>query len=215
MWDDYEECFEIAEADAVVLEYQNKMKELLVKPIIDELKYLKEENERLKKENSEVPSKGRELDSAIRDFNTNKKKIVEEENAKYRKTLIQFNYGDSIYIIDSHSEYTTCTVCSGKHSLDVDAGGKTIKVICPHCDYAGKKMISIIYSPKKLLIESGTIHFWNKFNKFTTIILAKNNERGESTEYKLYTEDGYRTDFYPTIEECQLECDRKNKITDL
>lgn len=212
-YDDYPEYFEMAEADAVVREYQEKMKELLIKPIIDNLNILQEENARLKKENAVVGEKTRELAQLKRDFERSKEEMVRAENEKYRRTLFDIQGGDIIYVVGCSDTEEKCPHCNGTHKIFVDILGESKKLDCPKCSYSGKIVSDRKFFPKKMIVTSATLHIYDQNQKSELTVYARQQDknREDSSEFGHYLHGGYKTKFYPTIEECQVECDKRRK----
>lgn len=213
-YEDYCEYFEMTEADAVVHEYQEKMKELLVKPILDNINILQEENERLKKENATVAEKTRELAQLKREFEREKTKLIECEAEKYRRSLFAVQGGDIVYIVGSDETKEKCKHCNGTHKITVMVLDKEQKLDCPKCSYGGTFISDKTFHPLKMVVRTAALHIYDENKKSETHVYVYpygGSRNEDAMECVPHTSNDYRTKFYMTLEECEQECKSKRE----
>ena len=190
------------------------MKELLIKPIINNINILQEENKRLKKENATVGEKTREIAMLKREFEREKAKLVEAEAEKYRRTLFSVQGGDIVYIVGSNETKEKCQHCNGTHKITVMVLDKEQKLDCPKCGYGGTFVSDKTFYPKKMVVRTATLHIYDENTKSETHVYAypygKSNH-DDTIECVPHTSNDYRTKFYMTEEECEQECKNKRE----
>lgn len=135
---DYEEpCYEPSLADEILMEYQEKMKEVLLENIKSEIQNIKNENVKLKEENKKLKEKSYEVNNKERDLK------YKEENLKREVTneFYQSNIGDTLkqYIEDCEVWFADveryqnkkCDLCNEERKLVAKfPNGKTTKTDC-------------------------------------------------------------------------------------
>lgn len=138
-------------------------------------------------------------------------KAKEVEAETKRQFAAGFNVNDEVYVIDATQSRKPCGKCFGNGKTMVDVLGKTTEVRCPHCSYGS--VITNYYSPRKSKIES--IVVTNNLHRQNS---SKNGSGVVSTKVTLYIDrNDYGIDVnldnervFHTVEECQLECDKRN-----
>jgi len=80
---DEEQYFEPSEADILLSEYQQKMKEVLISSVKNEIEAIKEENERLKVENEKLNKRFRNIELEEQQLEFKKKNLKFEDLDRY------------------------------------------------------------------------------------------------------------------------------------
>lgn len=137
MYYEEEYPYEPSFADEIIMEYQQKMKDILLNGVKYQIEQVKEENLRLKKENEECKKRENNILSKERDLK------YKEDNLKreVEKEFYQSNIGDTLkqYIEDcevwfadtEHYQNKKCDLCNEKRELVAKfPNGKTTRTDC-------------------------------------------------------------------------------------
>jgi regulator of replication initiation timing len=237
MYDYYEEpYYEPSVADEILIEFQQKMKDVLLESIKSEIKSIAEENSTLRAENKKLKEKQHEVDRRERDLK------YKEDNLKreVEKEFYQSNIGDTLkqYIEDCEIWFADveryqnkkCDLCNEERELIVKfPNGKITKTDCDCAKFLSKYIpalstISLIEFGKRNSRYSSERKFYlsrsysppeNRLDydyeyqefKIYHVVDEFNENTIELHENKKYSERlGFRSK-----EECQKYCDWLNQ----
>jgi hypothetical protein len=204
----YEDDFN--EYEAIPGEMTQKMNEIIkeelngrIKGTIEELARYREKSDNLV---TELDALRREMRAVSEKHKTEIKEAIKEGE---RKVGLGFAVNDTVYFITSKSHQAKCDKCNGNNRIDIEVLGKLIKVECPHC--SNGNVYTYEYFSKRDTITALKFYIARKdrYNKNSPTILDADWE----IKALLDDFDDYKSinDLFKTIEECQAECERKNK----
>ncbi len=228
-YEDYENYYEPSELEQLAEEFKNKCWELILPDIKKRIEFLEEENKNYKDRNAELRSQLRDIDKLKQNIEDQKQELINEGIANYqREALSGLKCNDNVWTIKSETTTEKCKYCNGTHKIKVDVAGITKDVDCPHCDYGGKVITDIIYTPVKRIISQINNSVWNNNKSFKRYLYLKevkgcndngrdefiyDNEygsEGEASERNDYS-GNLRRDFWFTEEDCLAECKKRKE----
>jgi hypothetical protein len=139
MYEDYDESsyYEPTIADEILIEYQEKMKEVLLESIKLEIEQIKNENIKLKKENQEYKQRENSISSKERDLKYKEENLKREVTNEFYKsnigdTLKQYIEDCEVWFADvEYYQKEKCNLCNEKRELVAKfPNGKTTKTEC-------------------------------------------------------------------------------------
>lgn len=206
--DDYEQYYN---PEDFLEEYEVQLRDLIVNATNNKIKNTIEELKSEKENNKKLEQELKELRSNL--HNTNRihkeqldKALIEKQKEVEEKLSCGFVPHDTVWYIKSKSTQTVCEKCNGQYKIKVDVLGKEKEVDCPYCSYG--KVTHFTYYPVKDIVSSIYIYF-NRIDK------NKKNSGIQLNVKEIYLDKYDYTmninNLYKTEEECQTECDKKNK----
>jgi len=193
-------------------EYEVSLREVITKAVNDKIKKTIDDLETIKIENKGLQDKNRDLNYKINSIENQNKKDLEaalkvKEKEVERRLNVGFAVNDNVYYIKSKSNSTKCSKCNGTGKTEVEVLGKLTKVSCPHCNNGN--IYTYTYSPAKDTISSFRYYISREEYRNKT-----SKSKISSLEINLDDYDHSTTadNLYKTLEECQVECNKKNLI---
>ena len=157
---DYGDYYEGSAVDKLFEETAVKLRALVKKDVDEDIKECLAIKEDLEKQRNvlrdrEVAVREREKDilHKIKTFTDNK--FPEDYIRSQEKKLLNgFSIGETVYIINTYSNYTNCTQCGGTKKIKVlTHTGIEKEVQCPDCGWSGKIEETINTVKKATIIE--------------------------------------------------------------
>lgn len=235
-YDDEELYFEPSQTDEILIEYQTKMKEILLDNIKSEIENIKNENARLKEENKKLKDKQNEIDRKERDLKYKEdilKREVEKEfyDSNIGETLKRYIEDCELWFADpTRYQKEKCNLCDKNRKLVARyPNGKKIASDCDCAKFYTK------YKPCKT--EEQVIKFYKKNSNYSSerrFYFAKSYTPSKNSSYydDAYSEfkikhiidefnDGIKEIYkdlhygeklgFRNIDECQKFCDWLNE----
>lgn len=133
-YDEFESYYDPSEADEIVIEYQEKMKEVLLKGIKNDIKNTTSENERLKEENKKLKDRERDVDNKERQLEYQKSNLFQEVKRERLSQVLE-NFQVIMYRASTTTKkLPKCNKCNDNRKIEFKSpSGKTMTESC-ECD---------------------------------------------------------------------------------
>jgi len=209
---DYEEelCYEPSLADGIMLEYQQKMKDVLLRSIKQDIEGIKSENERLKEKNEKL----QELVYGIQQRENSLEIEKSQFQRKLRRERLSELMGDFevlMYQADGGSvKIPKCGNCNENRKIEfISPLGRKTNEPCT-CDVS-----KVVYSVKKsrccefrIDSDGNSMLMWYKIKEDRNSELARYAYK-EGTTFEELETSSYNT-FFKSKDDCQKYCDWLN-----
>lgn len=131
MYDYEEHYYEPSIADEIMVEYQQKMKDALLKTVKNDIEGVKQENERLKEENEKLKEKVNGIAQRERELECKKDNLVREVRSKRLSELMK-DFEIAMYRVDDESiKIPKCNKCNNSRKIEfISPLGKKMEEYC-------------------------------------------------------------------------------------
>lgn len=212
----YEDCYDNqSEADAIIEEATDKLREIIVQPIKDRLKYINEWEDKYYKKDAnlaklqqELEKQRQALEKEKQEWNSEKEnKPIEFINTITDKVCKGLKIGQKVWRIKSNYYNIPCPKCNGTRKIQVKYfDGQIVEEKCSCCD--GKKT-TVSYEIVEDYIEE--IKLYLSIDEKTINIYTR-GDSDYSFGYVFLKEFGQCdiNNVFATPEKAQAEVDRRN-----
>ena len=162
---DYDYPIEKSELDEILDKYTEEAKEHFLESFKNYIEDMKNKESELKIRENTLYEKERNLLEYEDELGEREDKLSERSNKIISQMLTKFGLdlkpGQKVYVVYTHTDYSTCPRCNGSKTFEKVIDGLTYKAECPECRGFGK---NFKYSYE---ITSGTVSdisvklYWN------------------------------------------------------
>lgn len=217
---DEEYYYEPSQADMIMAEYQEKLKEALKDSVKNYIENVKKENEKLKKDNEKLQKLVAEIEDKERELEYQKSNLMREVRRERLSILLEDFQVIMYKVGNAYKEQPKCNKCNDKRKIVfISPLGNTFSESCTCAERLS------YYIPEEQIATEFKID--NYFNKDKLIVWYKNHKEKNSDDYCSYSSSSViktiyepnlrfeeiekRDMFFRSKEDCQKYCDWLNE----